>query len=151
MEIKKILVPVDGSPVTVKVIDWACHFAKKFSSELILLHVVSIPPVSDVGGIQVAAKELEEAGQSILNSAVKAAEERSVSPTALLDFSVGNAGMRIVQIAKEKSADIIVIGARGQSRIRALLMGSVANSVVNNAPCPVFVVRTSADQDASVS
>jgi Universal stress protein UspA and related nucleotide-binding proteins len=87
-----------------------------------------------VGGIQVAAKELEEAGQSILNSAVKAAEERSVVPTAILDFSVGNAGMRIVQLAKEKSADMIVIGARGQSRIRALLMGSVANSVVNNAP-----------------
>ncbi|MCQ8892536.1 MAG: universal stress protein [Candidatus Methanosuratincola sp.] len=149
MEIKKILAPVDGSPATRMVIEWACHFAKTFGSELLLLHVVSIPPVSDVGGIQVAAKELEEAGQSILNSAVKAAEERSVVPTAILDFSVGNAGMRIVQLAKEKSADMIVIGARGQSRIRALLMGSVANSVVNNAPCPVFVVRPCVDQETS--
>lgn len=151
MEIKKILVPVDGSPATSKVIEWACHFAKTFGSELLLLHVVSIPPVSDVGGMQVAAKELEEAGQSILSSAVKAAEERSVSPTPILDFSVGNAGMRIVQLAKEKSADIIVIGARGQSRIRALLMGSVANNVVNNAHCPVFVVRPCAEQETSPS
>ncbi len=141
MEIKKILVPVDGSPVTSNVIGWACHFAKTFGSELLLLHVVSIPPVSDVSGIQVASKELEEAGQSILSSALKAAEESSVRPTAILDFSVGNAGMRIVQLAREKSVDMIVIGARGQSRIRALLMGSVANSVVNNAPCPVLVVR----------
>ncbi len=147
MEIKKILVPVDGSPATRRVVEWACHFARIFGSELLILHVVSIPPVQDVSGIQVAAKELEEAGQSILSSAVRVAEERSVRPTAILDFSVGNAGMRIAQIAKDKSADMIVIGARGQSRIRMLLMGSVANSVVNNAPCPVFVVRPCGDQD----
>jgi nucleotide-binding universal stress UspA family protein len=49
--------------------------------------------------------------------------------------------MRIVKISQEMGADLIVIGAKGQSKLRELLMGSVANTVVNNADCLVLVVR----------
>lgn len=143
MEVKKILVPIDGSPATSKVLHWACRFAKIFRSEIILLHVVAIPPSSDISGAHAAAKELEEAGQSILAAASGVLRECGVDPVPVLDFSVGNAATRIVQIAKERGVDMVIIGARGQSRIRALLMGSVANSVANSAPCPVFVVRPS--------
>ncbi|MDI9644414.1 MAG: universal stress protein [Candidatus Verstraetearchaeota archaeon] len=141
MEVKRILVPIDGSPATPRVLEWASRFAKLFACEVVLLHVVVMPPVSDIGGVHAAAKELEDLGQSILNTASGELERRGVKSVHVLDFSVGNAAARIVQVAKDRGVDMIVIGARGQSRIRALLMGSVANSVVNSAPCPVFVVR----------
>jgi nucleotide-binding universal stress UspA family protein len=49
--------------------------------------------------------------------------------------------MRIVKVALDLKADLIIIGAKGQSKLRELLMGSVANTVINNAPCLVLVVR----------
>lgn len=147
MEVKRILVPIDGSAATKKVVEWACYFARIFGAEMTLLHVVSMPPVSDISGTQAAARGLEEAGQSILEGAKRVAKDSGVEAIALLDFTVGNAGPRITQIARERCADMIVLGARGQSRIKALLMGSVANHVVNNSPCPVFVVRPCGDQE----
>ncbi|MEM3449625.1 MAG: universal stress protein, partial [Nitrososphaerota archaeon] len=88
-----------------------------------------------------ASKRLEEVGKKILEEAKVMAEDLGISPKMEMDISVGNPGTRIVKIAEELKVDLIVIGAKGRSRLREILMGSVANTVVNNAPCPVLVVR----------
>jgi len=70
------------------------------------------------------------------------AEACGLKPKVEMDFSVGNPGMRIVKKAENEGTDLIIIGAKGKSRLREILMGSVANTVVNNAKCLVLVVHS---------
>jgi nucleotide-binding universal stress UspA family protein len=140
--IKKILLPVDGSGYMKKEVEWACDFAKTFNAEVKIFHVVAMPISSDIGGLPAASKQLEEAGNKILEDAKQMAEACGLKPTVEMDFSVGNPGMRIVKKAETEGADLIIIGAKGKNRFREILMGSVANTVVNNAPCLVLVVHS---------
>ncbi|MEM4405744.1 MAG: universal stress protein [Candidatus Methanomethylicaceae archaeon] len=139
--IKKILVPVDGSEYMERAVRMACMLAKLLEAEITILHVVAIPQPTGMEALPEASKRLEEVGKKILEEAKVMAEDLGISPKMEMDISVGNPGTRIVKIAEELKVDLIVIGARGRSRLREILMGSVANTVVNNAPCPVLVVR----------
>jgi len=141
VEIKTILVPVDGSLYMRNEIEHACSFSKLFGAKVTMLHVVAVPVSTDLGGMPAASVPMEDAGNKILQEAKEVAERFGTVPSLRMDFSVGNPGMRIVKIAQEIRADLIIIGAKGQSKLRELLMGSVANTVVNNAPCLVLVVR----------
>lgn len=142
VSIKKILVPIDGSEYMKREIETACDLAKIFDASIIIFHVVAMPISAEISGMPVAATELEEAGNQIIENAKQLAETCGVKPKFDLEFSSGNPGMRIVRRADSEGTDLIVIGARGKNRLREILMGSVANSVVNNAPCLVLVVRT---------
>jgi nucleotide-binding universal stress UspA family protein len=53
----------------------------------------------------------------------------------------GDAGRALCRLAEEHAVDFIVVGRQGHGRVRRALLGSVSNHVVNNAPCPVMVVR----------
>jgi nucleotide-binding universal stress UspA family protein len=141
MEIKTILVPVDGSPYMRNEIEHACSLSKLFNASVTLLHVVAVPVSTDLGGMPAASVPMEDAGNKILQEAKGLAESFGAIPAVKIEFSVGNPGMRIVKVALDLKADLIIIGAKGQSKLRELLMGSVANTVINNAPCLVLVVR----------
>ena len=140
--IKKILIPVDGSDYMKNEISWACEFAKTFKADVTIFHVVAMPVSSDIGGIPAASRQLEEAGTKILEEAKQMAESCDVSPKAEMDFSVGNPGIRIVKKAENEGMDLIIIGAKGKNRFREILMGSVANTVINHAKCLVLVVHS---------
>ena len=138
--IRKILAPVDGSEVTERVVDVACDLTKLFDTSLTLAHVVVLP-VTIEPGVAVDPAPLEQVGQRILESAKKVSERRGCNADVMLESAVGNAGHRIVSIAKENDFDLIVIGARGIGKIEALLLGSVCDAVTHSASCPVLVVR----------
>ena len=138
--ISNILVPVDGSETTEHLIDVACALAKGFDAKITLTHVVSLP-ISTEPGFPIDATPLEEAGQKILESAKQKTEEKGCMVEDVLKTVVGNAGHGIVRISKERKIDLIVIGARGTSKMEALILGSVCGTVTHNAPCPVMVVR----------
>ncbi|MGQ9759255.1 MAG: universal stress protein [Candidatus Methanomethylicaceae archaeon] len=140
--ISRIIVPVDGSEYMRKEIEIACTLGRLFGAEITLLHIVAIPPPSGIEVMPEASKQLEEAGKKILEEARLISESFGITPKLEIDFSVGNPGIRIVKIAEAYNADLIVIGAKGRSRLREILMGSVANTVINNAPCLVLVVRS---------
>lgn len=139
--IDKILVPVDGSDYMAKEIEVACQFSRLLNAELTILHVVAMPVASDPAGMPEVTKQLEDAGNKILAEAQRMAAVCGINPKAEMDFSVGNPGMRIVKRAEGMGARMIIIGAKGKNRLREILMGSVANAVVNHAPCLVLVVR----------
>lgn len=88
------------------------------------------------------SKELEEAGNAILEEARQMAEGCGIKPKLELDFSVGTPGIRTIRKAETESANLIIIGAKGKNRFREILMGSVASTVVNNSKCLVLIVRT---------
>lgn len=139
--VDKILLPVDGSEYMAREVEVACQFSKIFNAEVTTFHVVAMPVTSEPGGIPEVTKQLEDAGNKILAEAQRMAMECGVQPKVEMDFSVGNPGMRIVKKAEGMKADMIIIGAKGKNRLREILMGSVANAVVNHAPCLVLVVR----------
>lgn len=138
--VKKILAPVDGSELTERVIDTACSLSKSFGAQITLLHVVVLP-VTTEPGFPIDPTPLEEIGRKILQSASEISSGKGCKVDTILKTDVGNAGHRIVRIAKENDFDLIVIGAQGMSRIEALILGSVSGTVTHSASCPVLVVR----------
>ena len=139
--VEKILLPVDGSEYMAREVEVACQFSKIFNADVTIFHVVAMPVTSEPGGIPEVTKQLEDAGNKILAEAQRMAAECGTKSKTEMDFSVGNPGMRIVKKAEGMGANLIIIGAKGKNRLREILMGSVANAVVNNAPCLVLVVR----------
>lgn len=69
------------------------------------------------------------------------AAEEGIKVTANAIFNLSSVAESIISYAAEQKADLIVIGTRGRSGLKRLVLGSVANGVVAHASCPVLVVR----------
>lgn len=159
-EFSKILVLVDGSQPSINAADRAIALVKKGKDNpqlLIALHVVfsrlgyaySPEGVYGMDGLTTpnAMKEIlenakKEAQQwfdnirekiNLENNNIHLQEEVVVTATSIVSA--------IVEYAKNKDVDLIVIGTRGGSGFKKLLLGSVASGVVTNAACPVMVVK----------
>ena len=144
MNLKRILVPVDFSPLSTKALHYAARLARQFGAEVTLFHVVEpeIPPAFD--GFMIAPPSIpngaaaSSAGQlkALVNSVRTAGVTRvesSVRP--------GLAAFEIVEAAKELDVDLIVIATHGYTGWKHFAIGSTAERVVRAAPCPVLVVR----------
>jgi len=138
--VENILVPIDGSKVMERNVRFACDLVKIIGGTLTMIHVV-ILPASMEPGVPIDPTPLEQAGARILEMARKIVESQGCKADTILETDFGNAGHRIVRVAQEKAFSLIVIGARGVSKIANLLLGSVCETVAHNAPCPVLIVR----------
>lgn len=137
---EKILVPLDGSEHSKRALEEAVQIAKKVGGKITLIHVFSVSPFA-VTPMQVYnyAKAMREHGNDILTEGQKKAEAEGVqAETLLVD---GHTVEEILKSAGEGNFNLIVIGARGLSKIKELLMGSVSDAVTKHASCPVLVVR----------
>jgi nucleotide-binding universal stress UspA family protein len=117
--------------------------AKSKDARLLAVHVVPPPPAAE-GVAPATLEKLEKvyisAGSVILaDLALEASTKHDFKIDTLLE--TGDAREKILAAAKENSADIIVIGSRGMGKISRLLLGSVSQSVVQNAKIPVLVVK----------
>ena len=153
---EKILVPLDGSENSEKALEKAVQIAKRFGGKLTLLHayLASVQPVmmpeptglsSPIVPVLTAAEvsrvvdAARSAGKRILEDGAAKALSDGVQVEKLL--VEGHAVREIVRTAKEGRYDLVVIGARGMSRIKELFLGSVTDGVVHHALCPVLVVK----------
>jgi len=140
----KILCPIDFSDASRVALRHAEEFARCFSAELVVLHVVEpvlypvaygMPPVSPVN--------FEETAKSSAGKALEPiAEEltgRGVKTSTLVDS--GTASLRICDLARSEGFDLIVLATHGYTGIKHLLLGSTAERVVRGAPCPVLTVK----------
>ena len=137
---KNILVPVDGSKFMEKYINYACDITKLMEAKMMMIHVVTLPAVVEPG-FPIDPRPFEQVGTKILENAKKIAEDKGLEPETILETSFGNAAQKILKVAEEKKIDLVIIGSRGHSLLRNLLVGSVCDTVIRNAPCPVLVVR----------
>ena len=134
-DIKKILVPVDFSANSDKLIDYALSFAEKFSASLSLLNVIEKPMAYDGFG---NAKFEEEMQEAIERKMDKLIDERQVGPRISgTKVVIGDTVDTILEAATEH--DMIIIGTHGYRGLEKILMGNVAERVVKNSPCPVLV------------
>ncbi len=145
--IKKILVAIDGSGHSDKALTFACDLAGKYDSELHLLHVVEIMTDAQIMVLGSAAvtieptyKQIKEAGQKVLDAAQKTAEQQGCK-SVTTQVESGPPAKHILEYAKDKQIDVIVMGSRGLSDFAGLLMGSVSHKVSHLAECTCVSVR----------
>ncbi len=138
---KRILVPYDGSKYARKALEIACSLALEYGSSIRVLYVVDASHAWVlVGGIEFTLKEkLEEQGKKLLEEARRIAEEKGVNVETKL--RIGHPSNDIIEEAQEWKADLIILGAKGVSALHRLILGSVAEAVVHNAPCDILLVK----------
>ena len=149
--IKKILIAIDGSKPSLDASEQAISLAAKYEAELIAVHVVS-PDVrhgylEDVitPGLPASLKEVVvlamEKGQKYLDDVKQNASENKVEVRTEVLIGGSSVVKEIVEYAEEHQIDLIVIGTRGISGIKKMLLGSTASGVLSYGQCPVLIVK----------
>ncbi len=133
-DVKKILVPTDGSACSLKAAEYAAEIAKQFEAAAHLLNVIS------PSTIRISWKRQEKTAMQALQ-ATKTVFDQWETPAILRKPVRGNPAEVICQIAEEEGFDLIVIGCRGLSGIEAFFLGGVSDKVSQHAECPVLIVR----------
>jgi nucleotide-binding universal stress UspA family protein len=142
-----IVCGVDGSPDSQAAIGVAARLAERLGARLVLAHVVEVAlvPYAAIGGaggiapppmLPALRHEQKEAGARLLERIAAAvglgdAEQRVV---------LGLPAERLADLADDEDAELIVVGSRGRGRFKAAFLGSVSNSLVGVARCPVLIV-----------
>ena len=144
MQIKTILFPTDFSQGARAAMDHAISLAKDYHAKLILLYVIQDISIAEwyIPSSLSAADLVEDMQKSASNEMEKWGAEVSQSVKDVEKLVVrGVPFVEIIRTAKEKSADLIVIGTHGRTGIDHMLFGSTAEKVVRKAACPVLTVR----------
>lgn len=147
MDIHKILVPVDFSEHSQRALDEAVGLAKKFGAELHLVHCYQVYPAGGVAPYDVVLPEsvertIQEAARALLAEWAEKAAGQGVRVQRHLSASAPSSG--IADLAEALGVDLIVIGTRGLSGLKHVLLGSVAERTIRSAPCPVLTVKRGA-------
>ena len=138
----RIVVATDGSREAQLALTTAADLAKSTDSELHVLHVGEVPLVyhPERHAYRAEYEEHEKEAQQLLEAQVDRIEGASATE-AQAHLRMGRADEEIVELAQSIDAGLIVMGSRGQGRLRRALVGSVSESVVRHAHCPVTIVR----------
>lgn len=145
IEIRKILAPTDFSPHAAKAVRYACRLAERLDSELHLLHVLSevVPAGPDPLLAPVLPleyyEEMEEQSRIALAQSLEPAWGHPKGFQAAVKW--GSSVEAIVEYARDHEIDLIVIATHGRSGLSHVLLGSVAERIVREAPCPVLTIR----------
>jgi len=157
---RRVLVALDGSPAAEEALPQALAQAHAFAAELLLLRVVPTllprePAARDAGVTPVDVEDdprdenPEERAARLYLTAV-AENMRGYDVTVTARVARGPVAATILQEAQDTHADVIVLTTHGSSLIPRLLVGAVTTQVAARAPCPVLLVRPSADAAAAV-
>lgn len=140
---KHILVPTDLSEGAEVALDYACELAAKLDATVNILHVIGVPalgvPELGVAVTSTVIDQLISENQKAVDALADARRGRVKIGDVLL--RTGDARDVIDETAKEFGIDLIVMGTHGRRGLRRALLGSVAETVVRSAPCPVLTVR----------
>jgi nucleotide-binding universal stress UspA family protein len=135
----RVLCPVDFSAVSRRAVELAAAIARWYGAELDLLHVVAGSPAILAAGRHPSAFSLpREPYWSDLSRVAASVVGAGLVPR--LDVVEGSAGPMIVDRAMVRAADLVVMGTHGRTGLSGLVLGSVADTVLRHAPCPVLVV-----------
>jgi nucleotide-binding universal stress UspA family protein len=146
--LKNILVATDASPASNRAINLAADMAAKYGAALHLLYVVrdmQLPPelkkMAEVEKIVGARMDvLTFVGEKVLNEA-KARAENNGAENVKTQIASGDPATAILEQAKEHSVGLIVLGTRGLSEVKGMLMGSVSRKVANMSEINCLIVR----------
>jgi len=141
----KILVALDGSEFSLKALEFAIDLAKKYRSQLILVHVVIRqiyainPPEAGILAGTAIVRELEAEGKAILARGEETVKAQEIPVETRLRQGVP--AEELLHAAADEKVDLLVLGSRGLSQAKAFLLGSVSDKVSHHAKCPALIVR----------
>jgi len=144
---EKIIVATDGSKNADNAIQHALEIARMASaSDVLILHVCTACTLD----LDPDEKNLEIAEQMVRDSAKFFTESGITVRTRVeTDYPPESIGNAVIDAADENDADLIVLGSRGLTEFKGLLLGSVSNKVVHGARCPVLVVKVDVPMESS--
>jgi nucleotide-binding universal stress UspA family protein len=134
-----ILLATDGSREARLAAATAADLANATNSEVHVVHVGELRPTV-LAQTEVEPAQLEREARELLDEQVRRVEEAG-GTVKEAHLRLGRADEEIVDVADSMGVGLILIGSRGHGRIRRALMGSVSDSVVRHAHCPVTIVR----------
>jgi universal stress protein A len=144
--ISRILVPTDFSPTSDLAFEYAITLAARLGASVHLLHVVEDPFVGGALGSEVYIASVPGLHTQLIDEAaarlatiVPAAERDLIKITS--EVRVGHPADAIREVAETECCDLIVMGTHGRRGVAHLFLGSVAETMVRRAPCPVLTVR----------
>ena len=146
-QFSRIMVAFDGSKDSVKAVQLAASLSSKFSTELEVVHVFASPaigfsaasgmPIPDYSDMEEAAKD---AGQKILSRGLQVASDAGAKAKGEL-MEASSVVEALVEHAAKENIDLIVVGTRGMTGFKKLILGSVSSGLISHAHCPVLVAR----------
>lgn len=148
--IRTILVPIDFSPSSARALDTAAGLAERLGAKLVLLHAyhIDIPLTSYAmaGGPVIPKGFYDQIRENATTKVAELAEQARKWGVEVTGLAVSEpASIAIVEQAEQLGADLIVMGTRGNTGLKHVFLGSVAERVLRTAPCPVLTIRA-ADQ-----
>jgi len=149
-KISNILVAIDGSEHSFKAAEYAIDLAKSFGAHLYAITVTCIPASDNLSQKDVINKSLiennidnndrKDAGKWF-ESFTQNAKENDIQLKTELINSARSVDYVILEYAERQKIDLIMVGTRGRTGFKKLLLGSIASSIVTYAHCPVMVVK----------
>jgi nucleotide-binding universal stress UspA family protein len=152
VSINRILVPIDGSPTSIKAANYAIYLAKTANAELAIVNIIEDVKQGGAIGLQAkygnvslveAFKKVRtESAQEWLNQIENAAKKKGVKvKSEILDAADGQSEAKVItEYTKKNDIELIIIGSKGRSGFKGLWIGGFTNSVIHHSTCPVLVV-----------
>ena len=144
VKIKRILVPIDGSNCSVRAAKYAIEVATLQKAQIFCIHMIaSLPYGYGVAGCAIDEyfEDAEKQAQSWFNSIIEMAKKKINDVKADIFTDVKSITGAVIDYASSKSIDLVIIGTKGRTGLKRLLLGSVAHGIVQHAHCPVLLVR----------
>lgn len=139
-DIKTIIVPIDFLEHTEQIADYAVYFAKQFGAGLKFTHIIESPLILApyyYPSLRTFTVEVSEHVEEEMQKFIKKYSE--ICPGCEGKIFRGNIGDSIIEYANVENADLIIIGTHGRKGLSKMWLGSVADRVVKNAPCPTLM------------
>ena len=142
IEFKQIMCPVDFSESSVRALAYAAALARWYDAQLTVLHVVPTFEAMQVRGdlVEPVRVVTPMPREQVLEEMSRSLNLAALSPRATPIAESGDPQATIIDQALSKKADLIVMGTHGRRGFKRLLLGSVTEAVLREAPCPVLTV-----------
>jgi universal stress protein A len=140
-----ILCPCDFSEESYRAMEYAERFARATNGTVLLAHIIHVPS-GELRQEDGHMLTFEEGKQRALTRLTEARDAHLHGyPKCEIIVDIGSPASDLIALAQQRAVDLIVISTHGRTGLEHILIGSVAEAVLRQAPCPVFVLRRGAE------
>ena len=151
----KILFATDGSDCSREAAEKAIALVRTDRVEAVVVSIAPVPVPSDIPSMvgapyvdyEILMEEVNAEARKHAEGVAHILAARGIEPR--IEIREGDAAAGILELARQEKPDLLVMGSHGKSGIRRLILGSVSQRVVTDAPCPVLVVRSTPARPAA--
>jgi nucleotide-binding universal stress UspA family protein len=152
MKFTKILVPIDGSKNSMKAVEYGIDIAQIYGCDLIVLHVLfsqsgfafhteTVTGTITTSSLDDLNNEARQDAERLFNEVKKISERTKIKVKTEVVVTVISVVEAILSYAEKEDIDLIVVGSKGRSSWKKLILGSIASGISTYAHCPVLIVK----------